>query len=535
MARARFLAPHMAVAPQIMPGDLAGLAKQGFKSVICNRPDNEGGGQPTFMAIAAAARAAGMQAVHLPVRPGAFGEREARAFASHVENLPKPILAYCASGNRAASLWQMSQKLPSASAAATGKSTHGSLAHDIVIIGAGAAGLATAASLRARSRGLDIALIDPAEVHDYQPGWTLVGAGIFTPKQIRRPLAALVPRGVRLIRGSAVALDPVKRQVRLADGRHVGYKFLVVATGLVSNWSAIEGLEATLGKNSVTSNYRHDLASYTWQLVSDLKRGRAIFTQPPLPVTGAGAPQNALYLSGGHWLRQGALQDIQIDFFNAGDALFGVKDYVPALQGYMDKYRAEVHFQHVLTKIDGPARRACFTRTAADGSTSTTTTSFDMIHVVPPQRPPDWIKSSVLADAAGWVDVDQATLRHRTLPGVYALGDVCNAPNAKTTAAAHRQAPVVAHNLLRDFGLLKDGDAAYDGYSSCPLTVERGKVVLAEFGYGGKILPSAPTWMIDGTRPSKLAWHLKQSGLPPRTWRTMLRGGATHPRPTMPV
>jgi sulfide:quinone oxidoreductase len=147
-----------------------------------------------------------------------------------------------------------------------------------------------------------------------------------------------------------------------------------------------------------------------------------------------------------------------------------------------------------------------------------------MIHVVPPQMAPDFVRVSPLADANGWIDVDQVSLRHKKFPGVYALGDVCNAPNAKTAAATRKQAPVVAHNLLKDQGLIADGDAIYDGYGSCPLTVERGKIVLAEFGYGGKLLPSFPSWLVDGTQPSRLAWFLKERLLPPLYWKAMLKG-----------
>ena len=66
--------------------------------------------------------------------------------------------------------------------------------------------------------------------------------------------------------------------------------------------------------------------------------------------------------------------------------------------------------------------------------------------------------------------------------------------------------------------------AQYDGYGSCPLTVERGKIVLAEFGYGGALKPSFPAFMIDGTKPSRAAWFLKEKMLPPIYWQAMLRG-----------
>jgi sulfide:quinone oxidoreductase len=148
---------------------------------------------------------------------------------------------------------------------------------------------------------------------------------------------------------------------------------------------------------------------------------------------------------------------------------------------------------------------------------------FDMMHVCPPQTAPDFIRVSPLADAAGWIDVDQSTLRHKTYDNVWSLGDVMNAPNAKTMAAARIQAPVVAENIIADMQG-RSPNAQYNGYGSCPLTVERGKIVLAEFGYGGTLLPSFPKFIIDGTKPSRAAWFLKEKILPPIYWKGMLKG-----------
>lgn len=137
-----------------------------------------------------------------------------------------------------------------------------------------------------------------------------------------------------------------------------------------------------------------------------------------------------------------------------------------------------------------------------------------MIHVCPPQVAPDFIRVSPLADAADWVDVVPHTLRHRTWAKVWSLGDPMNAPNAKAAAAARKQAPTDAENLVAD--LASRGAAAqYDGYGSCPLMVERGRIVLAEFGGGGALKPSFPAWLMDGTWPSRLAWLLKERLPPP--------------------
>ncbi len=221
--------------------------------------------------------------------------------------------------------------------------------------------------------------------------------------------------------------------------------------------------------------------------------------------------------------RAGVLKDIDVSFYNAGGVLFGVKDYVPALMDYVDRYDAVLMFNSNLVAIDGPAKTAYFEKTDAEGKKETIKRSFDMIHVCPPQCAPDFIRVSPLADKAGWVDVDQNTLRHKSYENIWSLGDVMNAPNAKTAAAARKQAPVVAQNILADLGKAA-GVAHYDGYGSCPLTVERGKIVLAEFGYGGKLLPSFPPWLIDGRKPSRLAWLLKEKILPPVYWKAMLKG-----------
>jgi len=548
------LTPHLSVSPQILASELQAVADAGFKALICNRPDGEGADQPSFDEIAQAAAALGLQASYLPAETGKVRDEDGKAFGALLHQLPGPVLAYCRTGMRSTTMWALSQSgitpLPQILEAgrkagfemqslvqriANGGVTPGDQAdasHQVVIVGCGAAGIAVASSLLARSPQLDIAIIDPADAHFYQPGWTMVGGGIFKASSTARTMASVIPTDVRWIKAAVAAFEPDKNQIILEGCRVVKYQQLVVCPGLKLDWHGIEGLTETLGRNGVTSNYRYDLAPYTWQLVQQLKKGKAIFTQPPMPIKCAGAPQKAMYLSADHWTRQGVISHIDIDFCNAGAVLFGVADYVPALMEYVKKYRIGLNFSETLVAIDGPAHQATFMKTLADGAKEKVVRDFDMIHVVPPQKAPDFVRVSPLADAAGWVDVDPATLRHKTFANVYGLGDATNTPNAKTAAAARKQAPVVAQNLLTALGSHK-GQAAYDGYGSCPLTVERGKIVLAEFTYGGKLAPSFPGWLIDGTKPSALAWYLKERILPPIYWEAMLKGREWMAEPNM--
>lgn len=391
--------------------------------------------------------------------------------------------------------------------------------YDVVIIGAGSAGIATASSLLKRKSDLSIALIDPSEDHFYQPGWTMVGGGIFDAKSTHRKTKNLIPNGVDWIKESVTEFAPNDNAVTTESGESIGYKQLVVAPGLKLNWAGVEGLEDALGKNGVTSNYRYDLAPYTWELVRGLNSGKAIFTQPPMPIKCAGAPQKALYLSADYWFKNSKLDNIDIEFYNSGGVLFGVADYVPALMSYIEKYQTELKFMQTLVKVDGESKTAWF----KDADGVETSTHFDFLHVCPPQCAPDFIKASPLSDDAGWLDVDPASLQHKQYENIWGAGDVMNTANAKTMAAARKQAPVTAQNICNALS----GDPArvsYNGYGSCPLTVERGKIVLAEFAYGGKLVPTFPSWMNDGTKPTSQAWFLKASLLPWVYWNCMLKG-----------
>ena len=541
----RKISPKFTVSPQISVEDIPAIAAEGFQAIICNRPDGEGADQPSFEEIEAAAKAAGIQARYVPVRTGMVKDEDVEAFGAALDDLQRPVLAYCRTGTRSATLWSfheakkrpMSEILTATKAAgydmngvarriANGGKTPtdtGDAHFEVVIVGAGAGGISVAASLKSRKPGLNIAVIDPADIHYYQPGWTMVGGGIFDAQSTAKTMGSLIPKGVHWIKSAVAAFEPKNNAVILDGCRVVKYDRLVVCPGLKLDWGKVEGLEETLGRNGVTSNYRYDLAPYTWQLVEQMKEGRAIFTQPPMPIKCAGAPQKAMYLSGDAWFRRGVLKDIDIQFMNAGGVLFGVKDYVPALMQYVKKYDAGLNFFHNLVSVDGPAKKATFKVEKPDTDPTEVTVEFDMMHVCPPQTAPDFIRVSPLADAAGWVDVDQATLRHKEFDNIWSLGDVMNAPNAKTAAAARKQAPTVADNIVADIAG-RSAVAQYDGYGSCPLTVERGKIVLAEFGYGGALKPSFPKFILDGTKPTRAAWFLKETVLPPIYWKAMLRG-----------
>ena len=554
----KVVSPYLSVSSQITVNDIQSIAQQGYKVIINNRPDKESDDQAMSADLAESAKSYDIDFHDVPVIAGQLTADSAKQFAKILCQAKGPVLAFCRTGTRSINLWALGAAvhlsvpliLETGHAAGynlenlvpkfeqgsqhTRESLEGtsnniiaqrfSSAFDIVIVGGGSAGIAVAASLLARQgKNLSIAIIEPREIHYYQPGFTMVGGGAFKSSDVVSATSQLIPEKVTWLRIAATAFKPESNSVILEDGSAVTYSYLVVAPGLKLDWDAVEGLRKTLGKNGVTSNYHPALPEYTWELVQTIKNGRAIFTQPPMPIKCAGAPQKAMYMSADYWFRTGVLNDIEVNFNTAGEVLFGVKEFVPALMEYVEKYDAQLNFTHNLVAVDGAAHMAFFDVSDEQGNTVRKEVDFDLLHVCPPQTAPDFIRSSPLANSDGWVDVSQETLQHTRFENIFSLGDACSAPNAKTMAAARQQSPVVAKNLLAVWNG-QEPKAIYNGYGACPLTVERGKIVLAEFGYGGKLLPTLPTWLIDGTKPSRLAWILKERFMPVIYYRLMLKG-----------
>ena len=393
--------------------------------------------------------------------------------------------------------------------------------HSIVIVGGGAAGVAVANTLLRQQAQLDIALIEPSEVHYYQPGFTIIGGGAYTMKQTCRQEKDLLNPKIHWLKTFAESFQPDAKTVTLRDGAVVSYDYLVVCPGLQLDWDKISGLRETLGKNKVCSNYSPEFVEYTWECIQQAESGTALFTQPPMPIKCAGAPQKIMYLAADRFRKKGILANFSMEFHTAGPTIFGVPFFAKALMKVVAEYGITPHFNSNLIAVDGLNKTATFVETDSEGNSQEITKSFAMLHVTPPQSAPDFIKQSPLANAAGWVDVNDKTLQHNRFTTIFGLGDACSTSNAKTAAAVRKQVPVVVDNILAAMAnqAMREG---YDGYGSCPLTTSLNTVMLAEFAYGGKVTPSFP--LLD-PRKNRYRWWLgKIIGFPWLYWQIMLKG-----------
>lgn len=395
-----------------------------------------------------------------------------------------------------------------------------SLHHSILIIGGGTAGITVAARLaKGWFHRRDVAVIEPSEKHYYQPLWTLVGAGLTKKEATARPQSSVIPAGVTWIRDAVSEFLPDQNAVVTAGGQRITYDWLVVAAGLQIDWDQIPGLKESVGHGGVCSNYSYQTVDSTWEAIRHFQGGTAIFTNPSGAVKCGGAPQKIMYLADDRF-RQSAVRDkTNIIFASALSTLFAVPRYRNRLEQVAARKGIDCRFRHELVAIRAATNEADFKNLETE---ETVTLHYDLLHVTPPMGPPAMIAASPLADPAGWVDVDPATLRHNRYANVFALGDCSNLPTSKTGAAIRKQAPVVVKNLLAAIAD-RPLTARYDGYSSCPVVTGIGKLVLAEFDYDKQ---PAETFPFDQSQERRSMWWLKRYLLPILYWYGMLKGRA---------
>jgi sulfide:quinone oxidoreductase len=395
--------------------------------------------------------------------------------------------------------------------------------HSTVILGGGTAGLTVAARLKRANPRLDILLIEPSDKHYYQPLWTLVGAGVVPKEVTERDERNYLPAGVHWLRDRVAGFEPEARSLVTHGGQRVHYDALVIAVGMQLDWHRVKGLEGALGQGGVTSNYDYRLAAYTWEVLRGFSGGNAVFTNPEGQVKCGGAPQKIMYLAEAHFRRAGVRDQSTVIGAFAGTKMLGVPEINATLERIVGERGITMRFRHNLVELRPESKEAVFEHL---DSHDEVVIPYAMIHVTPPMSAPDVVKESPLAVASGphmgFVAVDKHTLQHPDYPEVFALGDVAALPTAKTGAAIRKQAPVLVRNLL-EHRQGKAPSARYNGYSSCPLVTDYGKLVLAEFTYDNVF---APTFPVDQTKERRDMYLLKRHVLPALYWRGMLRGRA---------
>ncbi|AMY69720.1 NAD(P)/FAD-dependent oxidoreductase [Frigidibacter mobilis] len=397
----------------------------------------------------------------------------------------------------------------------------------IVILGAGAAGTALANRLVHRLDGADITVLDARKQHLYQPGFTLIAAGLKPEGYSISATKDWLPQGVSLIEEAAAEIDPEARTVTTSGGSVLSYDFLIVATGLKLDYDAIPGMSLDLvGSNGLGSVYAGpDYAAKTWAAMDKFtsEGGVGVFSRPATEMKCAGAPLKYTFLTDDYAVRKGTRGKVEIKYFAHNKAFFSVPIVSEKVRMLFGERNIQTAMDHVLIALDPGKRIATF-----QTPEGTREEGYDFINVIPPMRAPDVVRASGLSWAdkwtdQGWIEVDKGTLRHARFPEVFGLGDICGVPKGKTAASVKWMVPVVEDHLVAQIEG-KEGTQIYNGYTSCPLITRIGKAMLVEFDYNDNLTPSFPG-VIAPLEELWISWLMKEIALKP-TYNAMLRGKA---------
>ncbi len=411
-------------------------------------------------------------------------------------------------------------------------STH----HKVLIIGGGTGGIMVAAQLLKKDKSIDIGLIEPADTHYYQAAWTLVGAGTYNYDKTARTMASVMPKGVKWIKDYASGFDPESNTVSTRSSGDITYDYLVVAPGLVYDFSLVPGLGDAMDRGVVCSNYTDPI--HTWNVIRNFKGGTALFTQPTTAIKCGGAPQKIMYLAENYFRKSGVKNNTKIVFATNGGVIFGIKPIAETLMKVVDRKDINLRFGHQLKKIDAEKQIAWYAladnkseynhkdvEVSEDGDL--VGIHYDMLHTAPPSVAPKFIQDSSLVNDDKWLDVDHHTMQHNKYANIFGVGDVAALPTAKTGAAVRKQVPVVVDNIMMLIKQNSIGTKSYNGYSSCPLVTDYGKMVLAEFDYQGNFTPDPQLKKMlisDSSKEHWRLWLLKKYMLPYLYWNKMLKG-----------
>lgn len=392
-----------------------------------------------------------------------------------------------------------------------------------VVAGGSVGGLTVAARLLRAVPDASVTVIEPRSVHHYQPGYTLVGAGVYQRSDVLFDQSDLMMPGMRWVKDSVQAFEPDHNRVIVASGEAIDYDFLVVALGVEPDWDSVEGLSEALETPHAANVYQLDSSVKYRSLAKDFGGGEAIFTYPTGYVKCGGAPQKITWLSEDLWRSKGIREKCQVHFHTPQSSLFPVVPKVDqAVTPKIEARGIHNHYGEVLRAIDTSTRTAIFEKIGNNGSNGEIRRPYDLIHPMPRFRTPAPLRTGPLTaeGIGGQLEVDRHTLQHKRYPNIFGVGDCAATGAPKTAATIRKQAPVVVLNLF-DAALERPLSAAYDGTSGCPLLTRYGRCMMFEFDFEGNLVNE---WLYQSTKETRRWWHFKVHGLK-RLYRNVMIPG----------
>ncbi len=390
----------------------------------------------------------------------------------------------------------------------------------LLVLGGGTAGTIIANKLRRRLDDHDwkIIVVDRDDEHHYQPGYLFIPFGTCNRNDVVRARRRCLVDGVELVLGEVARVDPDTDRVLLADGRHLGYDYLVVASGTTPRPDQTPGMLGPEWRKSVFDFYTLDGAEALAGAMVGFDHGRLVVHVTEMPIKCPVAPLEFTFLAES-WLRARGIRDqVEIVYVTPLDGAFTQPIASAHLGGMLEERKIHVEADFMVERVDHEQKMLV--------SYDEREVPFDLLVTVPLNMGADFVARSGLGDELNYVPVDKHTLLSVTHDNIFAIGDASDIPASKAGSVAHFAAEVFVDNFLEHVaGRAMTG--SFDGHANCFVESGDGKALLIDFNYDTEPLPG--TYPLPHVGPLSLlketrANHLGKLAFRHIYWNVLLPG-----------
>jgi sulfide:quinone oxidoreductase len=353
----------------------------------------------------------------------------------------------------------------------------------IVILGGGTGGTLTANRLRKTftERELEITVVDQDDDHVYQPGLLFVPFGLARPADLVRDRADQLHDGIRFVRSAIDAVDVAENEVALADGTHLGYDVLVVATGAVLLPDETVGLTGPGWMERVFTFYDRPGATALGEALAAFDGGRLVVNVVDLPIKCPVAPLEFCFLADWFFRERGIRDRVELTYATPLDGAFTKPVASAHLGGLLEAKGIALVTDFNTGEVDGAGGRLV----GFDGREL----PFDLGVVVPLHGGAPYVgRSPGLGDELDFVPADEHTLQAKAAPNIFVIGDAASLPASKAGSVTHFEGETLVGNI----GRFLDGEpleAGFDGHANCFIETGFHKALLIDFNYDTEPLP----------------------------------------------
>ena len=390
----------------------------------------------------------------------------------------------------------------------------------ILILGGGTAGTMMANKLDKvlAADEWSITVVDQYRTHYYQPGFLFIPFGIYTQKDVEKPKRDFLPPRVQVVFSGIDRILPEKNQVRLEDGRLLGYEFLIIATGVKTCPEETEGLQGAGWRKNIFDFYTVEGAVALSRFLKYWEGGRLVLDVAEMPIKCPVAPLEFVFLADWFFTEQGIRDKVEIRYVTPLPGAFTKPKAAAVLGGFLRDKNIHLTTEFDLAEVD-PERQIIADYEGRE-------IGYDLLVTVPVNKGDELLQRSGMGNEYNLVPTDKHTLRSLEHENVFVIGDATDLPSSKAGSVAHFEADILQENLLCAIEG-REPREKFDGHANCYIESGFGKGILIDFNFDTEPLPGkfplpgvGPFSLLEETRMNHygkmmfrwMYWHLLLKG-----------------------